>query len=365
MARPLHCSSKLTYTQYMSSLSQVTHTTRKLLEYGALGLGAIVVIMLLVNVVTIIKNVIAPTPPTPPTVRFGKVPAIDFPNSGVTTTTIAYSLNTLTGSLPVFPDRMNVYKFESPTSNLLALDKATSMATAVGFLDAPTPLSDTMYQWTKTDPLPSTLAINTQSYDYNLTSSYATADAVMNATFLPDTQTAQKAAQDFLASLSPLSSSIDTSKTKTSLFTLSNGTLTPASSLAKAQIIRVDFFFHDIDQVPVYLPNPSSSFIYALIASGETSEPQVVEAEYLNKDLSSQKATYPIISSQQAYEDLKSGKAFIAANPSNQASVSITNVSLGYFMSSTPQDFLEPIVVFSGNNGFVAYVPAVKSEWLK
>ncbi len=347
----------------MASLSQVTTATRKLLEFGGIGIGAILLLILLFNVAKVIKEMVSPTPPAPPTVAFGKLPIITFPPSA-TGATLSYILNTLTGSLPALPDRMTIYKLQQAQPNLLNLDKAKQIAQTAGFQDKPTPLSDTSYKWTTNDQgFLKTFTMDIQSFDFLFTTAYSSNATVRSGAHVPSEDQAVKAANDYFARISPLPDTLDTSKTKTTLWSITNGVLTPATSLSNAQIVRVDFFPKNVEKLPIYTPNPDTSYMYALVASSDTTNPQVVEAQLYHKLLTSDKATYPIKSSQQAFDELQKGKGFIAAIPNNTTQISITNVTLGYYLDINSQNYLMPIIVFQGDKGFFGYIPAVNDAW--
>ena len=64
-----------------------------------------------------------------------------------------------------------------------------------------------------------------------------------------------------------------------------------------------------------------------------------------------------------AWEYLQTGKGYVAKRTT--PNVTIRKISLAYYESNEPQEFLQPVYVFEGDNGFVAYVPAIKSEYLQ
>ncbi|HSD98460.1 MAG TPA: hypothetical protein VLB73_02040 [Patescibacteria group bacterium] len=348
----------------MANLSRVSDVTRKLAEILGIGIVALILLMILFRVGTFVKELISPTPPKAPTVAFGKLPVLSFPKN-FDNKTYSYTINTLSGSLPTLPDRITVYKLQQPAPNLLGLDKAKSIAAEAGFTDQPTPISDTEYRWLASDPFPSMLTMDIQSFDFTYTSDYRNNPTVVQALHVPDGTTAQTVSKAFFAKIIPLPDSIDDSKTKTTLFAISPSGLSPASSLSTAQIIRVDYFPKSIDNIPVYTANPDKSLFYTLVASGDTDFPQVVEAQYYHKDPTKNTATYPILSVQQAYADLQQGKGYVAANPTGDTSITITDVSLGYYVDATSQQYLWPIIVFQGDKGFYAYVSAVSSDWIQ
>lgn len=348
----------------MANLSSISDVTRKILEISGVGILGLILLVILFHIGIFVKNIVAPTPPSPPTTAFGKLPFVSFPITN-DTKTYSYTINTLSGSLPTLPDRVTVYKLQQATPNLLALDKAKELAAGIGFVDTPTAISDTVYRWTKTDPLPTTLTMDIQSFDFSLTSDYKNNDTVTAAAHLTDEALAQTASKEFFDKIMPLPSTTDDNKTKVTLLAISPTGLTPASSLSTAQLIRIDYFPKAIDNIPIYTANPTQSLIYSIVASGTTDYPQIVEAQYYHRSATQEKATYPIKTALKAYDELKQGKGYIAANPTGTTNITITNVTLGYFIDPASQQYLWPIIVFQGDKGFYAYVSAVTDGWVQ
>ncbi|MBI2195912.1 MAG: hypothetical protein HYU48_02605, partial [Candidatus Levybacteria bacterium] len=101
----------------MATLSSTTAWTRKIIKWVSIVAGAFFATMLLYRTVLFVKQQISPPPP--PTVAFGKLSEIVFPQSQEDEA-LSYSIDTITGALPVFPDRANVYKTETSAPELLA-----------------------------------------------------------------------------------------------------------------------------------------------------------------------------------------------------------------------------------------------------
>ena len=348
----------------MTTLQQVTTVTRKFLAISTMLLLGFLIIYFGIRIGIAIKEKLHPTPPPPPTVSYGKLPHIPFP-AIPDIPKFTFTLNTITGNLPNFGDRGKVFTINQVTPSLLALSNAKKTVATVGFSKEPVPISDTKYAWTNDDVLPKTITMNIQTHDFTLTSSYMTDPTVLQATNVPDQTTAVQNAKNFLGGLSVLPDDVDDSKTKVTLFTISNNSLLPATSLSQAQIVRVDFFQHDIDGHAIYYTQPSYTSMYMLLASTDTPDPQIVEAHFVHQEVASDNANYPIKSAQQAYKDLQDGNAYFASFDPNTQQVIIRNVSLGYFMSDTPQHYLMPIYVFQGDNNFFAYVSAVTTNWIE
>ncbi|MBI2051778.1 hypothetical protein HYT33_03390 [Candidatus Roizmanbacteria bacterium] len=73
---------------------------------------------------------------------------------------------------------------------------------------------------------------------------------------------------------------------------------------------------------------------------------------------------YPLKTGEQAYEVLRRGEAYVVSNPENRTSITVKRMFLAYFDPDVYQDYLQPVYVFLGEGNFVAYVPAVSSEFL-
>ncbi|HET9947192.1 MAG TPA: hypothetical protein VFQ63_03970 [Patescibacteria group bacterium] len=347
----------------MTTLALVTGYTRKILAISAMLLMGFLIIFGGVKLFFTIKEALYPTPPPPPTVSFGKLPLIAFPKN-TPQGTYTYSLSTISGGLPAFPDRATIYQSLGPQPNLLGLTNARTMVANVGYSGDPTQVSDTDYSWTNQDSLPKKITINTQIQNFSVTSAYTSDQTVLAAAQLPDGSHATDAVSTYLQNLGLTPTDIDSSKTKVSLFAISNGQISPATSLSTAQIVRVDLFQSQINNLPVVYPQPTYSTMNFLLASSQNTDPQIVEAHFFHQSITSTSATYPIKTAKQAYEDLQNGKAYIASPSTTGNQVIIKNIFLAYYMSDSIQPYLQPVFVFSGDNNFVAYLPAITDVWV-
>lgn len=363
LSRPcLHCTLKITYTQYMLSLSQVTFETRTILKWGAISLGFLLLIFLIFKIGGTIKEAIFPTPPPPPKVEFGKLEAPNFPKTA--DKKLSFSLDTATGNLPNFPTQIKVYKIKKNEPNLLALARAQDKVGRLGFEVRPASLSESIYQWIDDDVLGRILTMNIFSSNFNMFSSFLS-DPSAETFNTQGFERGKSVAQDFLSSLELFPLDFDTAKTKVNLFSIKNYSLIPATSISSTQAVQVSFFQKKIDNRSIYYPRISTSPINVLlgVVNGEL---EVVEANSSYQTPGGEFSTYPIKSSKESFEELKNGKAYIAyiGSFTKNDKVSIKNISLGYYIGEREQTYLLPIIIFEGNDGFYAYVWAVTDEWI-
>ena len=91
----------------------------------------------------------------------------------------------------------------------------------------------------------------------------------------------------------------------------------------------------------------------------------ILEANYSRQNIMDESATYPIKTAQQAFEELQEGNGFIASHSGDSTNVKIKEVYLALYSEGKLQQYLTPVIVFEGDNNFVAYVPAVTDEWIE
>lgn len=344
----------------MPSLYQATSLTKNILKWGGIGLGVIMILILLFRGGKLIANTLFPKKPLPPKAAFGKLPAIIFPENA-SNKSFTYSLDTVTGHLGTSPDRANVYKTIPPVPSLLDLQSTRNHVYQTGFNSSETLITDTQYSWRDAQQIDRLLTINTVSKDFTISSNYLTYPDLSPIGGV-DPISAAKVATDFLQKLELYPSDFDPTKTATQLLTLQGNTLFASSSLSTAQMVRVDLFQSDINKLPIMYSHPPYSSMHFLVGGHRSG--QILDASFSHQLVGKDSTSYPIISRDAAYSLLKQGKAYIASYYGDSSDITIKDVYLAYFMSDKKQDYLMPIYVFEGKDGFFAYVSAVTDDWI-
>ena len=344
----------------MQTLSKVNSETKFILKWGVIIIGSILFLSIALRIGNAIKEKIHPTPLPPPTVAFGKLDSINFP-ANTNTNLLTYVLDTISGTLPIFPDRLRIYKIAQNRLDFLTLEKIQSKVSLLGFNKNRTLISDNTYQWVDQGNLLKKISFNILTSNFTYSSSFITNPTIQSGANLPAENEAINISKSFLENLSLNLDDIDFAKTKTTLHAIKNYALIPSESVSKAQIIRVDFFQKDIDKIPIFYPTAHFSTINLLVSGG--SNPSIVEASYAHKTILNEPATYPIKSASQAFLELKQGKASVSSFANNNTNTAIKNIYLGYYLEEKEQKYLMPIIIFEGDN-FTAYISAVKDEWV-
>lgn len=313
-----------------------------------------------VRVLTFIKDSL--TPPPPPQAAFGKLPAISFPNQ--IKENLSYTLDTLSGFLPSFSDRTKVYRITADPPTLLGLNKARGKVAQIGFSSSGTQISEDMYQWIdQVSSLQGTITMNIFSSDFTLSSPYLVNSSLETFSGSDEKNRAIEIASSFLSSMSLFPQDIDGNKTKTILYSINQSALVPTTKTSKTKIVRVGFIQKNLNDLPIYYDEGISSTIELFIGK-ESNQLKVVSARFFHKNISKTASTYAIKTAAQAFSELQKGKAYIAYKPANTVEFTIKKVFLGYYIGEDQQDFIMPIIIFEGNDNFIAYVSAVRDEWI-
>lgn len=355
----------------MASLHATISETRSIFKWTGIGIAALFLLIVILRYAITAYIHFFPPPPPKPQIGYGKVPPIVFPPN-VTDTHFTYTLNTVSGTLPALPTIVPIYRIIEPVVTLLSFSNTQATVNRTEFGSQPAQqIGTNLYLWTlPTSPFKQ-LIMDTVTNDLTITSQYLTDPMVSSAQGLPDVDGAKSIAENYLALFNAIPADIDRTKTAIAYFDINNGRLVPATSFSTTKVIRVDFYQNDRNKIPLYYPHPPGSTMNALIASPQQS-PQVVEANYSGKNIDdTSNSTYPLLTAQEAFMKLQNGHGYIAnyyppeGTTSSTQSVEIQDVALGYYISDQRlQPYLMPIVIFTGNNGFIAYVSAVKDEWL-
>lgn len=388
------------------------HNTAEFMKKGgiasAIALGGIIVIVIFFRIGIVVKNILFPPQIAPANQAYGKIPYIEFPQSTIDQD-FTYTIDTLDGTLPEFPDRLVVYPMTKEEPDLLNLETVKDKISAMKIVDnsgnplPEIPRGGPVYEWEELTGIQRRVIFDIVAMNFTLTSEYLGSNTVLRASGfrnVPDETAAIPVVQAFLESITLLPVDIDLAKTTTpdpefnyitkpQMFTINGGELIPATSLSNAQVVRVDLYQKDIEykltagtkgnlskfqdfdiKMPILYPRPPYSTMNFLVASGNSSL-EVVSAIYnhhlpnLEPEADKEAATYPIKNAEEAFADLQEGNSYIAAYSGSDQQILVNKVYMAYYLGESPQEYLMPIIVFEGPNGFFGYVSAVKEEALE
>ncbi len=344
------------------TLSEVTEVGREVLKYTIIGLVSFMVLRMMGTAFVKYWKATHPEPPPPPTVGFGKLPALDYPKEAARPDT--FQLETANNTLPAFGDRAKVLFMPFSSPNLLADDKARTIAKKLGFEGQPDAISSNVYRWNKKQPLNTTLEIDLKNYNFSLDTDYLSRIELVDAS-LPDGRSAIDRVKSVLKSTNLLSQDVATSSGQVTYLKALGGELLEAVSVSDADYIQVD-----LDRVPLdnkyemYTPGGEEGVISAVVTGAFKRYESLVEMDYRYQPVDyDQVETYPIKTAKEAWQQLKKGEGYIAQGVEGKAVV--RSVELGYYDSFKEQQYLQPVYVFRGDDNFMAYVNAVSDQYIQ
>ena len=345
----------------MASLTQTAILARKIIRYLLYFMAFLIVGKIVLDLSLGVYRIVFPPPAPPPTVAFGKLPKLPFPpNQNLPDLNI--TVETPNGKIPTFKDISNqtrVYFMPKPSQTQLNLEETKKKVNGLGFNPEGQAKSETLYLFPHKN-FPSSLEVDIVtgifSVNYDITADTSLLDKKPP---VPDVAISQ--ARGFLSRGNLLPSDL-TGPTKHEFLKVEGGQFVSVLSLADANFIKVNLFRKDYDKMPSMSLNPDEANVW-FIESG-ISDRQIVGGEYHYFSVDETKfATYPIKNGEQALEDLKANKGYVKLGKNDNGNITVRRIYLAYFDPPLTIDFFQPIVVFEGDNGFMAYVPAVTDDY--
>lgn len=285
-----------------------------------------------------------------PDVKFGQLPLPDFPQSTVSGSNFSYSIDTSTGNLPKvgtdlgFEKIVRIYFVTKTFATLLSGEKSKALAEKFDIKTSPQVLSEISYQFSENSK---SLIVDLDSGNF-IFKNNATISGKEN---LDDDN---KLVADFERNLQILGVFQQyLGKGRNRVLHLRE---------AESEIAQISLWPPPIDKKDIFTSQFDTSEIFAKVykSADDLKNYLLLNFTYYPIELSTY-ATYPLKSSEKAFEDLKLGKGVIIVEP-NIPQVSITSIYLGYFLPKNYNPYLQPIFVFEGPH-FVAYVSAISEEF--
>ncbi len=345
----------------MATLTYTAYISRKIIKYGGLVVLGIVVLYWIGGIAWM-AYLAAHPPYVAPTVRFGILPKIIFSQKNIDKNK-TFTLELPNDAFPKFKDQANVYVIYRSKSVIGALEEAKKTAGLIGFKSQPVEQSTGIYQF-KDANSNKTLTMNVLADSFKLTYDYLNDQMLLNPEAMPTKDEAITLAKAFLSQAGKLYKDLDEGDSKVSFWKIGFGALNEVKGLADANIVRVDFFRNQLNgERNIVSESLDKSSVSVLVSGSSVTDKKIVEVnyKYVNVD-DSAPSTYPIKTPQTAFNDMKAGYYWPATDV-QASTVTIRKVSLAYFEPITPVQFLQPVYVFEGDGGFVAYVPAITDKY--
>lgn len=353
----------------MSSLTETAYYTRRAINWGILAIGLYIVARILWTFLVTFWLFIFPPKAPPPNHAFQKLPALNFPAPvSSPAAQLQFRLETITGGLPTFASNSAiVYFMPKESANLLDSSRTQNFARRLEFDQTVQQETETIYKFRDPQFPLRTLRYDIVSNNFQLQYAYQQDTGLFTEGTIRDKNLAISEAIEFLNTNNIYQNDFVRGEKKVLLKRLVGLLLIPTESLSTTDAMQVNFFRGSINGFGVVTPNPDEGQIQIIVSGARTPRKQILEVIYTYWPIDYEtKATYSLKPVQQAWQQLLDGNGYIAKYPvDGQTVATIRDVYLAYYDSFEPQTYLQPVYVFTGDNGFTAYVHAVNPEWVQ
>lgn len=348
-----------------ANLTLVAINSRKAIRFGIYFLIFMICANITWGILKRVVPIIFPPAPPPPTVGFSRLTSIPFPPATQAFPQFEFKIETANGALPEFPESMPVYFIPKPAATLDSIDAAKKRAVSLGFSPNPTPISQTIYKFIS-PTTPASLEVNVINQTFSTSFNLAADPSPLK--FPPPTpDLANGVAVAYLKNAESLPEDL-TVFGEPDFLKVEGQNLVKAVSLSESNFVRVNLFrkgFGEEEEYPSLTAHTGEANVWLIVSGDKERQKQIIASEFHYFDIDEEQVeTYPIKTASQAVEDLLNGNAHIANLGLNtNGKITIRKIYLAYYDPDTTTQFFQPIVVFTGDRDFVAYVPAVTTEY--
>jgi len=351
----------------MATLTETAYQTRKFINYAILAVIAYIILRILWTIFATVYIAIFPPKAPPPNHAFGKLPALKFPTPLASPTAeLTFQLETIEGSVPRASESATVYFMPKNASNLLALTNSTEFARRLEFIKDPIQETKNIYRWEDADAPLRILRYDITSKNFILRYQFDKDMGVFAERAVPIDQVAKTEARNILQTYNLLQKDYDKGQIKVQYLKLVGNKLVKTTSQNQSDSVRLDYFREFIGNTPIVNAYPDEGLISFVFSGSKNIKKHILQFAYTYWPIDYvTTATYGLKPSSTAWSELQSGRGYIARYPTKGNVATIRTAYLAYYESIDPQTYMQPVFVFEGDDGFLAYVPAVSPPWIE
>lgn len=347
------------------TLTEISYYTRRFIPFAIVGFFSFVLFYFLIKLS--LPILFPPAPKILPiSPVFGKLPQIliedkiDYPSGAeLVLDTIAGRPETATATAQVLPLAKKTTRFGYlETIYLMAknLDFATETVEPVREDEVTLTFEDREKK----------LTVDIQNFNFEYEYSFKNDPGLFEEVILQSERQIKEDAKRFLRNIGRYPEELAQGRDNLIYLKYADGQFEVVETPKEANVVEVDFFRPDINGFPVVSPKYFNSQNFVVMVTKEYGF-RVLKAQvkFFEKERSSRVGIYPLKSGDRAWEELIAGRGMIVSMGENNSKIIIRKMFLAYFDPDSFQPYLQPVYVFLGDGGFVAYVPAVTEEYIE
>lgn len=354
------------------SLFEISAEVRVIIKWVLIGIAGLFVAWLLFISIRALIVALTTSKEELPTTSFGKLPFPLQPNANLSN--INFDLDTGSPTLPANPPLLKVYPIPEPEGKINSLDLAQAKVQNLGISGKGKALSPTLYQFQDTNTPAESVTIDIITGNFTYTFDWIADPTAIRKNFeKPVNISAENIARAFTSNAIEGKNDLEKGEAKISYIKLSGKERVKVSSPSEANAVEVQVFREKLDkQYRVITTDPNKSLVNALVVP-ENGDKQVLQVNFTHWLVDFDKgSTYPLRSTTQAFDDLQKNKGNIVIGRLDGVDrIRIAEIELAYLETERFTPYLQPIYIFKGDafagrskSDFVAYVPAVREDWL-
>lgn len=349
----------------MASLTETAYFARKGINIGLVLLVVGIVARILFGIAYTYWQEAFPPPPPTATVAFGKLPYPSAQGALATPSAMTYTIETIDSGLPELPPNLKVFFIVRPTASFGSYDRMLQRASSLGFGTSPQLIRTNVWRFVDRENPLRVLDIDELSLQFRISYNYVADPTLFTQKTFTTPEPVIGAARGVFGNL--ISQNFSQNEPILTYYIYQNGILTPTTTLSGADAVGVSFVRNDIEETPVVSPNQAEGVVSTIISGSTDPDRRSLEVRFFEAEVNTQNwATYPIITSDQAYQMLTEGKGIFSASPTPMpTSFVVREAFVAYLMPYPTQSYLQPVMVFTDQRGLMAYVPLVNPEWLE
>jgi len=351
----------------MTTLTETAYKTRKFINYAILTVIAYILLRIFWSIFSSVFMTLFPPKAPPPNHAFGKLPALKFPTPIASPTAqLTFQLETIEGSVPRASESATVYFMPKNPPNLLALTKATEFSRRLEFVKDPIQETKNIYRWEDADAPLRMLRYDIVYKNFILRYQFEKDMGLFSERTVPVEQVAKSEAKNILQTYNLNQKDYENGSAIVQYLKLVGDKLVKTTSLNQSDSIRIDYFRAPIGDMPVVSAYPDEGLISFVFSGSKNTKKRILQFAYTYWPVDYvTTATYGLKPSSTAWSELQSGRGYIARYSTKDTVALVRKVYLGYYESIDPQTYMQPVFVFEGDDGFLAYVSAVAPPWIE
>src|SRR3989344_2641200 len=234
----------------MSTLTEAAFVSKKAFFWSVVGISVIIGGLIFLGIGKRIKNALFPPPPAPATVAFGKLPTVELGAGYKAPAGTTFVLDTITGGFGDFGAYAKVFGVRAPEASFGAFERIKTKAESIHFGGTPQEISPGTFRFVDTRDENRILTVDTVSENFTLETDYLVDTDILNVRPQSE-QEAVDTAVAFFENLGTDLRDFPADKVKVRKLRIDGAILSETPALANTNLIEVNFYRRNLDEVPV------------------------------------------------------------------------------------------------------------------